>query len=41
VEYHRIVAAYDFIKKASLKHQNETQEAIEVPHEMVELGTTD
>jgi len=41
LEYHRIVTAAEFVRKASLKHQNETRETIEVSHEMVELGTTD
>ncbi len=41
LEYRRILAAAEYIKKASLKHQNDTKESVEVPHEMVELGTTD
>ena len=41
LEYHRILAAVEFIRKANLKHQHESKETIEVSHEMVELGTTD
>ena len=41
LEYHRVLAAADFVKKASLKHQKENQETPEVSHEMVEIGTTD
>lgn len=41
LEYQRILAAVAFIQKANLKHRQEDKEALEVPHEIVELGTTD
>jgi hypothetical protein len=41
LEYHRILAAAEYVKKAESKHQNQTEESTEANHEMVELGTAD
>jgi cytochrome b subunit of formate dehydrogenase len=39
LEYHRILAAAEFVEKANVKYQN--MRAVEVPNEAVEIGSTD